>query len=86
VYSPEYEIRVRHEVGDALEHASGLKHKCRKGHFGQVHPNSCPGVRTEALTRNTQHAPELGYQRKNDRSFILVAISRISIKDDHGSK
>jgi hypothetical protein len=83
VYSPEYEIRVRHEVRDAFEHAPGLKHKCRKGDFGQVHPNSCRGIRTEALTRSTQHAPELGYQRKNDRSLILVATSRISIEDDH---
>lgn len=84
MYSPEYEIRVRHEVRDALEHTSGLKHKRRKGHFRQVHPNSCLGVRTEVLTRSAQHAPELGYQRKNDGSLILVSTSRISIGDDHG--
>lgn len=37
---PENQIGMRHEIGDAFQHASWLQNEGRKGHPGQVHPYS----------------------------------------------
>lgn len=37
---PEDELRMRHEVCDALEHAAGLEDEGGEGDFGEVHAHS----------------------------------------------
>ena len=39
-YAPEDEVRMRHEVRDALEHAPGLEDERRERHFVKVHADS----------------------------------------------
>jgi hypothetical protein len=44
------------------------------------------GCQTGArLAGSTDHIPELGYERENNRALILISISTVSIDDDHGS-
>ena len=41
--SPEEEIRMGHEVGDALEHAARLEDEGRERHTRQIHADSSEG-------------------------------------------
>lgn len=80
---PKYEIRMGHEIGDTLEHASGLENECRKCDLGEVHANSararqCQRCDTESCSL------QLVDQGLDDRALGVVSTMTVSICTSHG--